>query len=246
IKTIEFVDNEKIDKDDLTEALSAELKTGTILSYAAIRRGVQKLRDKYAEEGYFLAEVSYEVVPLKENQVTVKFTVKEHDPVTIRRITFIGNVNVPDAELRETMITGTTSILDFGSGGSFRQDAFERDVLVINALYYDRGFLSVQVATPRVMLTPDRSGIEITIAITEGPRYKIRQLRIYERDDDGREIEPLGGRRRLREMVRAKPGDWFNRAELAKDLGAVQTMYRDAGYANVEAPPATALDAEKR
>ena len=245
IKTIEFSGNEKIDKDDLTEALSAEIKTGTILSYAAIRRGIQKLRDKYAEEGYFLADVSYEVLPLKENQVNVKFTIKEHDPVTVRRITFIGNDHVPDAELRDLMITGQTNLLDFGSGGSFRQDAFERDVLVINALYYDRGFLSVQVATPRVMLTPDRSGIEITIAITEGPRYKIRQLRLFEKDQDNKEIEPLGGRRHLRELIRAKAGDYFNRAELVKDLGAVQTLYRDAGYANVEAPPQTELDPEK-
>jgi outer membrane protein insertion porin family len=245
VKTIEFVGNEKIEKDDLKEALSAELKTGTILSYAAIRRGIQKLRDKYAEEGYFLAEVSYEVQPLKENQVSVKFTIKEHDPVTVRRITFIGNNSISDAELREVMITGQTQLLDFGSGGPFRQDAFERDVLVINALYYDRGFLSVQVATPRVMLTPDRNGIEITIAITEGPRYKIRQLRIFEKNEEGKEIEPLGGRRHLREMVRAKAGDYFNRAELVKDLGAVQTLYRDAGYANVEAAPQTELDPEK-
>ncbi len=245
IKTIDFVGNEKIDKDDLTEALSAEIKAGAILSYTAIRRGIQKLRDKYAEEGYFLADVSYEVLPLKENQVNVKFTIKEHDPVTVRRITFIGNDHVSDAELRDLMITGQTNLLDFGSGGSFRQDAFERDVLVINALYYDRGFLSVQVATPRVMLTPDRSGIEITIAINEGPRYKIRQLRIFEKDQDNKEVEPLSGRRHLREMVRAKAGDYFNRAELVKDLGAVQTLYRDAGYANVEAPPATELDPEK-
>jgi outer membrane protein insertion porin family len=246
IKSIDFSGNDKIDKDDLTEALtSADLKTGTVLSYAAIRRGIQKLRDKYAEEGYFLAEVSYEVLPLKENQVNVKFTIKEHDPVTVRRITFIGNDHVPDAELRDIMITGQINLLDFGSGGSFRQDAFERDVLVINALYYDRGYLSVQVATPRVMLTPDRSGIEITLAITEGPRYKIRQMRIFEKDQDNKEIEPLGGRRHLREMVRAKTGDFFNRAELVKDLGNVQTLYRDAGYANVEAPPQTELDPDK-
>lgn len=246
IRAIEFAGNDKISQEDLTEAVSVEVKAGSILSYSAIRRGIQKLRDKYAEEGHFLAEVTHEVTPQRDNEVIIKFTVKEHEPVTIRRVTFIGNHHIPDSELREVMITGATSVFDFGSGGAFRADAFERDVLVINALYYDRGFLAVQVSTPRVTLTPDRTGIEITITITEGPRFKIRQLRIYERDADGREVEPLGGRRRLREMVRAKPGDWFNRAELAKDLSAVQTMYRDAGYANVEAPPATELDPEKR
>ena len=215
-------------------------------SYAAIRRGIQKLRDKYAEEGYFLAEVDYEIIPQKSNEVVLKFTIREHEQVTVRRITFIGNYSVPDAELREVMLTGQTSFFDFGSGGSFRQDAFERDVLVINALYYDRGYLSVQVATPRVMLTPDRTGIEITISIVEGPRYKIRSLRVYERSDDGKEVEPIGGRRALREMVRARPGDWFNRAELAKDLAAIQTMYRDHGYANVAPYPATELYADKR
>jgi outer membrane protein insertion porin family len=245
IKAIEFTGNKKIEKDDLTEALSVELKSGSILSYAAIRRGVQKLRDKYAEDGYFLAEVSYEVVPQKDNQVVIKFTITEHEQVSVRRITFVGNVHVSDQELREVMLTGQRSFFDFGTGGPFRQDAFERDVLVINALYYDKGYLSVQVATPRVMLTPDRSGIEITLAITEGPRYRIRQLRIYERDDDGREVEPIGGRRHLREMVHAKSGDFFNRADLVKDLGAVQTMYRDAGYANVEAPPSTELDPDR-
>jgi outer membrane protein insertion porin family len=247
IKVVEFSGNEKIDKDDLTEALSAEVKAGSILSYSALRRGVQKLRDKYAEEGYFLAEVSFEVVPQKDNQVTCKFTIREHEQVSVRRITFVGNTHITDAELRDVMITGQTNgFIDFGTGGAFRQDAFERDVLIINALYYDKGYLSVQVATPRVMLTPDRNGIEITLAITEGPRYKIRQLRLYEKDDDGREVEPLGGRRHLREMVRAKAGDFFNRAELVKDLGSVQTLYRDGGYAGVEAPPATELDPEKQ
>jgi outer membrane protein insertion porin family len=242
VKEINFSGASALETTDLTEALSVEVKLGSILSHPAIRRGIQKIRDKYAEKGYFLAEASYEVTPLKNNEVAIKFTIREHEAVTVRRVTFIGNHSIPDDELRDIMLTGQSSILEFGAGGPFRQDAFERDVLVINALYYDRGFLSVQVATPRVMLTPDRTGIEITLSINEGPRYKIRSLRVFERDADGKEIEPIGGRRALREMVRAKPGDFFNRAELAKDLQAVQTLYRDAGYANVDAPPETNLD----
>jgi outer membrane protein insertion porin family len=45
-------------------------------------------------------------------------------------------------------------------------------------------------------------------------------------------------------MVRASPGDYFNRAALLDDLQAIRTMYRDHGYANVEANPQTRLDPE--
>ncbi len=42
-------------------------------------------------------------------------------------------------------------------------------------------------------------------------------------------------------MLRAKSGDYFNRAEVLEDLGAVRTLYRDQGYANVDANPQTKL-----
>ena len=66
-------------------------------------------------------------------------------------------------------------------------------IAVISAMYYDRGYLSVSIHTPRVMLTPDRSGIEISITIDEGPRYRIRQFRIYERGPDGEEVNAADG-----------------------------------------------------
>jgi outer membrane protein insertion porin family len=243
VKTVRYEGNIALDTEKLEEAV--EVKDDTILSYPAIRRSVQKIRDMYAEEGYFLAEVEYEVVPQRNNEVVIAFKIKEHDQVSVRRVTIIGNEAVTDEELREVMYTGQGGMLSFGSGGPFRQDAFERDVLMLNALYYDRGYLSVQVAAPRVDLTPDRTGIEVSLSLVEGPQYKIRRLRIYEVDADGREVEPLGGRRALREMVRAKSGDVFKRAELALDLQRVRTLYRDAGYAHVEADPETNLDPER-
>lgn len=244
VRQVTFEGYDAMDLEKLEEAV--EVKANTILSYPAIRRSVQKIRDIYAEEGYFLAEVDFEVVPQSDNQVTIAFRIKEHEQVSVRRISFIGNVSVSDDELRDVMYTGQSGFFSFGSGGAFRQDAFERDVLMINALYYDKGFLSVQVAAPRVNLTPDRTGIEVTITITEGPQYRIRRLRVYEQGPDGREVEPLGGRRALREMIRSKPGDVFHRSELAQELQAIRTLYRDAGYANVEADPETRLDPERQ
>jgi outer membrane protein insertion porin family len=240
IKEVTFEGNDEIENDKLNEAV--EVKPNTILSVPAVRRSVQKIKDAYAEKGYFLADVESEILPQRENEVLVRFKITEHKPVTVRSVTFVGNEHVPDSELRDQMQTGNGGFFSFGSGGPYRQDVFERDVLMLSALYYDKGYLSVQIGTPRVMLTADREGIDITIVIHEGPRYKIRQLRVYERDNEGREVEPLGGRRALRQMIREQSGDYFNRAELIKDLQSIRTLYRDAGFANVEAEPETELD----
>ena len=242
VASVEIDGNSELDDEELLEAL--EVKHDTVLSQPAVRRGIQKIRDMYAEKGFFLAEVSSEVVPQRGNTVVVRYTVVEHEQVSVRRITFIGNEHLSSEELRALMFTGNAGFFAFGSGGPFRQDAFERDIAVISAQYYDRGFLSVSISTPRVMLTPDKSGIEVVITIDEGPRYRIRKLRVYERGEGGKEVEPIDGRRNLRMMVRANQGDYFNRARLLEDLQAVSTLYRDHGYANVEATPQTNVDPE--
>ena len=56
-----------------------------------MRRSVQKIKDAYAEKGYFLADVESTVEPQRDNEVIVHFKITEHTPVTVRRITFIGN-----------------------------------------------------------------------------------------------------------------------------------------------------------
>ncbi|HEU4406140.1 MAG TPA: outer membrane protein assembly factor BamA, partial [Polyangiaceae bacterium] len=242
IRSVAYSGNSELDDEKLNEGV--EIKAGSVLSYPAIRRAVQKIRDLYAEKGYFLAEVTSEVQPQRDNEVKLKFTIRENAQLSVRRVTIIGNDHLPEAEIREGMVTGQQSFFSFGSGGPFRQDGFDRDIYYIQSLYLDRGYLAVQINAPRVMLTPDRSGIEVTIVINEGPQFRIRTLRIFERDENGKEVEPVGGRRHLREMVRARPGDVFNRAELAKDLQEVRTMYRDAGYASVEGEPQTDVDPE--
>src|SRR5664279_4357677 len=242
VTLVEIEGNEEIDDDDIQEAI--ELKANTILSYPAINRSVQKIRDMYAEKGFFLSEVDSDVIPQRNNEVRVRLNVHENSQVSVRRVNFLGNEHLSNEELRDAMITGNGGLLSFGSGGVFRQDAFERDVTMVSALYYDKGFLQVSVATPRIMLTPDRSGIEVTLAIDEGPRFRIRELRVYEKGADGREVEPINGRRNLRMMIHTESGEYFNRAALMDDLQKIRTLYRDHGYANVEANPETRLDAE--
>lgn len=246
IAHIRYEGNDEVDDDDIDDEV--ELREGAILSYPAIRRAVQDIRDLYAEKGFFLARVTYELERDEErNEVDVVFHIREGAEVEVRHVSFVGNDHLPADEIRAVMATRQGNFLSFlSSDSTFRRTAFERDVGIIQALYYDRGYLDVRVGTPRVMLSPDRRYIDIVVDVVEGPRFHIGRMRIEEQDDDGEEVEPLGGRRRLREMIHAMPGEWFSRTTIARDLLAITQLYRDRGYASVEIEPQTELDNERR
>ncbi len=238
IHAVRFEGYDDVDEDKLRETI--DLRDGATLSDAALRRNVQKLLDLYEEKGFFLARVTHTVVPVTgdRNQIDVVFHIVEGPQVQVRNIQFIGNHSLTDDELRGSMTTSTSGFFSFiTSSGTFREEAFRNDMDMLHAAYYDRGHLTVDIGTPRVALTPDRRFIDIVIPIREGPRYRVNRLRVQEVDEDGNEVEPLGGRRAMRERVHAVPGDFFSRSVIARDIVAVQTAYRDAGYASVEVTP---------
>ncbi len=238
IHAVRFEGYDEVDEDKLRETI--DLRDGSVLSETAIRRNVQKILDLYAEKGFFLAEVTHRVEPVRgeTEQVDVVFHIVERTQVQVRSIRFIGNQNLSSDELRGVMSTSAGNFFSFlTSSGTFREDAFRNDVDMLHAAYYDRGYLTVDISQPRVALSPDRQFIDIVINVREGPRYRIGRLRVMETDDEGNEVDPLGGRRALRDRVHVLPSEFFSRSEIARDILGVQTYYRDAGYANVEVSP---------
>lgn len=244
IGAIEFRGNDEVDDEDIDEKVT--LREGAILSIPEVQRQVTKIRDLYAEKGFFLARVRYELIPGDNGEVTVRFLIEEGEEVTVRRVRFIGNDNVRADELTEIMQTSETGFFSFlASNDSFNQDHFDEDLTRIQAYYYDQGYLSVAVGTPRVELTPDRRYIDVTVPIREGPRFRIGEIRVQEQDDDGNEIEPLDGREALLARIETEPGDWFSRTRIALGLQDITRRYRDEGFARVRIEPNTDLDMEE-
>lgn len=153
------------------------------------------------------------------------------------RYSFHGNKAVSADDLRAVVLLDKPGL----PAGVSNEDVLERDVLMITALYYDRGYLLVKVQPPVLAAATDGPFIDVRFRIDEGPRFRIGKLTIDERDDQGRVITPLGGKE-LRARISVPDGAWFSRAALVGDLGSIRTAYRDAGYASVEADPITELD----
>ncbi len=243
IRKVIYKGNDEVDEDDIDETIT--LEPGTILSVPDVESQADAMRQLYSEEGFFLADVGYELqrVPGDTNQIDVVFNIDEGAEVQVRRISFVGNHDLPAAELLKIMQTNETGMFSFMSDrNKFSRSAFDEDLTRVQAWYYDKGYLMMRPGRPTVELTADRAYVDITIPVEEGPRFRIREFDIMETDGAGNEVETVAPKAQLRKMVKLKQGDWFSRSKIAEGIEGISRTYRDNGYALVEMVPGTDLD----
>lgn len=238
VREVTLIGNEELSTEDFKESI--EVKPNTILDMDAVRRTVKNIQQKYIEKGYFLAEVNYRLVPLENGAaVKVTFPIEENAKVMVKQITFIGAEKVTPEELKAVMITREGGYLSFLTGeGTYREEAFQRDLAVIQTAYYDRGYLNVRIDKPVVTISPDKRFIFITIKVTEGEPYDIAKL-----DFSGDLLVP---KQELQALMASHSGERFNRSTLFQDIQKLSDVYYDRGYAYANITPQTATDADKR
>src|SRR5260370_31456154 len=182
------------------------------------------MQEKYVEKGYFLAEVSPRIDPLPNNEVNVVFLINEHAKVQVKEIRFVGNKAIGNEELKAAMLTQEGSPFSFvTSAGTYREEAFQRDEIVLQGLYFDIGYLFVKFGKPAIELSPDRRFIYITMTIDEGEPYDVGELKI-----SGKLLGETP--ESLLQRVSIKTGDRFSRSQLTRDMTALGDRYKDQGY----------------
>ncbi len=238
IRAVTTTGNDELSKDDFKDVI--DLKPFSILDVAAVKRNVKKIADKYVEKGFFLADVTYRLEPVSEgHEVDVVFVINERAKVMVKEISFLGNSKVSSEDLKAVMATREGGWLSFlTSEGTFREEHFQRDLQVIQAAYYDRGFISVRVDKPTVSLSPDKRFIYVSLRIEEGEQYSIGKL-----DFSG---DLIVGKDELGKVMTSKEKEIFNRSLLAKDIQGITDIYYDQGYAYANINPVTAVNAEAR
>ncbi|HET7755142.1 MAG TPA: outer membrane protein assembly factor BamA, partial [Anaeromyxobacteraceae bacterium] len=238
VRQVRVEGNEEISNDDLKETI-AEVKPFSIVDLKAVTAATKKIQEKYVEKGFFLAEVKYQLVEEPENQVDVVFQVAEHAKVQVREITFIGNDHVPREDITPYMQTREGGWLSFlTSAGTYREEAFQRDLGAVQFVYGDRGYLYAKVEQPAISLSPDRRFMTITLRIEEGQQYRVGNVSF---EGELLDREPI-----LHRISKVEPGELFARSKVGKDLTAVGDVYKDLGYAYANVTPLTQVHEEEK
>ncbi len=248
IREVKYEGRDDLSEEDIKGVV--DVKPFTILNTDQLKKNSEKIRDLYVEKGFYLAEVSYRIDPVPDNQheVFVVFVITENAKVIVRQMTFVGNKHLDDDLLKSVLQTREGSELSWlTSSGTYKEEFFQTDLFRIQALYYDHGFVTVKVGQPTATISSDRRSIYLSVPIEEGERYTIGTIgfsgELQLKDDQGVVAVDAD---RLRDKLTIRSGETFNRTMLFQDIQTLTDVYRDRGYAYANVTPNSAIDPQTR
>ena len=219
---VEFQGNKELEDDKLKEKISVTV--GSIADTTLIQDNATKLQLFYEDEGYWLATVVPVVNKISENEVYLTFQIDEGKKVKVKDIKIAGNKAISSSKIKGVMKTSIWKIYSFiFSSGYYKKDVMNVDLDAIKDLYFNNGYIKVIVADPEILLTEDKSGMTITINISEGDQYRVSSVSLtaYKAFTEAE----------LRGRISASPGAIFSKEVVRADIASITDLYTQNGYA---------------
>ncbi|MDQ3334732.1 MAG: outer membrane protein assembly factor BamA [Myxococcota bacterium] len=237
IRKVLVAGQSELGMDKINEVIDLELDA--IVDISKVKKNRDKISELYVQKGFYLATVDWEVKPVNEAEIDVYFKVDEKAKVKIRDVQFIGNSTITDDELRGAIATRRQDAMGFlNDSGTYSQEAFERDLLLVSAYYWDRGYANVKVGAPQLRLSRDKQYMYLSIPVDEGPIFTIGSVNF--------KGDLIGSADKNLDKVKIRAGVKFSRTMIAEDREKLSNFYQDQGYAYANVLPLTKVDLPNR
>ncbi|WP_236685536.1 outer membrane protein assembly factor BamA [Geobacter pickeringii] len=236
IREIKIEGNKELSVDKVRDALG--LKANSIFSQKELSQAAKKAKKLYNDEGYYLAEVNARS-EARGNDIRVVVSITEGEKVLIKAIRFEGNRVFTPRKLRGVMETQEKWFLSWLTGaGTYKDEVLKNDAALIADLYFNNGYINVKVGEPEVKLLPDKSGLEVTIGITEGEQFRTGSISFK---GDLLEKENV-----LAAALKLKSGEVFSRGSLRADVQTLTDLYADKGFAFTNVNPLSKVNPDQK
>lgn len=196
-----------------------------------IIRAADRIISHYQRRGYYFVEVETSEELLGERYV-ITYEIDTGEQYELQEVSFEGNVQFTDRQLREVVTVGPTGAFRRVLGSLIRRPGglttgqLSDDQDALENFYRLEGFWEVDVSRPRVVRRSDDE-LEVIFPVTEGPRTIVESVAIDGADRLRAELPEL----------RLSAGEPLNPQELNLDLVTLQTFYADRGYIEIQVSP---------
>ncbi|WP_043114656.1 outer membrane protein assembly factor BamA [Solimonas soli] len=239
ISTFKIEGNEKIGGDELKKSLKdLGLADGELFRRDLLDQVEQELRRQYFANGYYDVGIETKVTEEPNNRVSLNIKVTEGSVTKITDINIIGNHVFKTQDLLDQLSLKTTNWVPFQKSDRYSKQALSGDLEKLQSYYQDRGYLKFSVDSVQVALTPDKKSIYVTINVTEGDIYKIKDRRY-----SGNTIL---NERYLEALTSTQAGQTFSRKEATESSDRIEAALSDIGYAFAKVTPVPEVDEDKK
>ncbi|MBF0493187.1 MAG: outer membrane protein assembly factor BamA [Deltaproteobacteria bacterium] len=225
VSKITFEGNKDLSSTKILEVVTQ--KSLQPLNEKKVGETKEKIKELYTKEGMGFALIEAEIKPdtSQKNEVELHFRLSENKKMKVKKISFSGNSVFSERKLRSLMKTKKKGILSFLSGsGKYKEEMVERDVAFLAYQYLNTGYLKVQVEKPEIIpLGGKKGGIELHFNITEGNRYRVRDIKL-QGDVLTTPDELLGKFDKVK-------GTYYCQKVIEDDLQKLTELYGNQGYA---------------
>jgi outer membrane protein insertion porin family len=171
------------------------------------------------------------------------FRIDEGPKVTVDKVMFQGNVSfgakpaagflgAGDFLLREAHIKSSPASW-WGKGGEYSREILEEDVDRLKLFYRSRGFLDAEVSCADVRFSPDLTTVDLDFVVAEGPRYRIREVRVRHVDEQGEPVDPAAAfyaAEAVAEVLESQVGEYYDHTRIRRDQRAIEDFYGERGH----------------
>tara|TARA_B100001245_G_scaffold201524_1_gene161624 strand:+ start:334 stop:2724 length:2391 start_codon:yes stop_codon:yes gene_type:complete len=240
IASITFEGNKDIKTEDLEESLTnIGFKVGRNYDPSILDEIERSLIDQYFSFGKYSARVNTTVEDLPGNTVTVRVDVKEGDRAQIRQINIVGNRIFSDEDLLERLKLKMGNWLSFiNQDDRYSREDLQGDLETIENFYLDQGFANFRIDSAQVAISHDKTGIFVTVNISEGELYKLSDVKLT-----GEFVIP---RERIENLVFAQPGQIFSQGLLTSISELIEYELGEEGYSFAEVEAIPELDRDSK
>lgn len=238
INRLAFEGNRRIEDEILRDEV--KLRPRVVFTRSRVQTDLQRIMDLYRRSGRFSAVVVPKVIQLPQNRVDLVFEIKEGELTEIRKISFVGNKEFDDGDLREIVQTKESAWYRFfSSDDTYDPDRLTFDRELLRRHYLANGYADFRVVSAIAELTPNNKAFFVTFTVEEGKRYKFGKI-------DVRTALKNVDVKKLRADLPIETGNWYNADEVEAAIGSLTDAVGILGYAFVDIRPRVQRDRDKR
>jgi outer membrane protein insertion porin family len=253
IREVLFEGNDELTTEKLKEGLT--LLPRTAFNLQTINENAEKIRLKYQDAGYYDAVVVPVITELRGGDRNIVFYIEEGTKVHLEDIIITGNTAISSGEIKKHLKSQEYWLFSFlGRSGTLRTEELREDMETIRNLYYNKGYIQVQVDDP--VITPKqytfrecyfwgqpmtftrKNELAIHINIKEGSQFRVGSLTI--------KGNQLISTEDLERDIKLKKGDIFSRDVLRQDVNRIIDRYDSIARPFADVVPLFNIDADNK